>query len=782
MRAKQPYVGRSVKRLEDRRLLTGQGCFVDDIRLPGTMHIAFLRSDHAHARIVRIDVAAARSSPGVFAVVCAEDIVGDWREIVATSRMRNFQPTAMPLLAAAKVRFVGEAVVAVLAENRYLAEDAARLIEIDYEELPPLSDPETALCPDAVLLHEGLTSNVLVEREFARGEPEAAFWQPALHLKERFRMHRKTPLALENRTYLADYQAGQRSLTLHTSSQVPGIIRDALAKALDIPGSHLRVVAPDVGGGFGGKTSLYPEEVLVCVLSRRFGCPVKWTSDRLEDLLATSQGFDEIVDAELAVDASGRFLALKAEVIGDVGAYSVYPWTAGIEPVQVASFLPGPYKIEHYRARVRALATAKPPLGPYRGVGRPIATFVMERLVDMAAARLGLDPVELRRRNLVQADEFPYKTGSGIEWRRSGFLENLGGACDAIGYETLRREQQQARDQGRLVGIGIACFAELTGIGSRLSASPGMPINTGTETATVNLDATGAFTARFGVTSYGQGLETALAQVVADELQVDIERLRVRLGDTDQVGHGTGSYASRGAVLGAGAAMLACRALLCKLRRVAALLMQAEANEVALADGRFVVRDGSASLSYQTLAHTYYSHMGAIPADVRNHLGDLSATRVYDPEWGTTSSATHIAQVEIDRATLRVSTQRYVVAEDCGQRLNPMIVDGQIHGGVAQGIGAALYEEMIHDEQGQVLTASLADYVVPSSTEVPRIETVHLELEKPTTLGKLRGMGEGGTIGAPAAIANAVSDALAPLGKGVNTLPITPERIFQLLR
>ncbi|BFM17561.1 xanthine dehydrogenase family protein molybdopterin-binding subunit [Maricurvus nonylphenolicus] len=779
--AKSKYVGSRVKRREDPRLLTGRGKYVDDIKVAGLFHIAFRRSDYSHAEITSIDTEAAKASPGVVGVFTADDIWDEFNPILAQSRMRNYQPTTMAILAKDKVRFVGEAVVAVVAESRYLAEDAAALVEIEYNELPLVTDPEESVKEDSPKLHEQLASNIIVQREFNRGDIDQAIFESAVHVKERFRFHRKTSLAMENRTYMAQYDGGTEELTLHTSSQVPGIVRDILVDALDIPGSHLRVVAPDVGGGFGGKTSLYPEEVLVCILAKKLEGAVKWTSDRIEDLISTSQGFDELIDAEIAVANDGTILGVRADVIGDVGAYSIYPWTAGIEPVQVISFMTGPYKVEHYHGRVRGVATSKPPTGPYRGVGRPVSTFVMERLVDMAAQKLGMDPSEIRRRNLVQHDEFPYKTASGIMWDKSGFMEGLEGACEAIDYDALRSFQAEAREQGRMVGIGIASFAELTGIGSRLSASPGMPINTGTETATINLDSTGGITARFGVTSYGQGLETSLAQVVADELCVDIEKVRIIQGDSAQVSHSTGSYASRGAVMGAGAAMLAGQELLQKLKRVASILLACEIDQLSYEDGVFSALTSDNKYSLRDLAKAYYSQMGIIPAPLRNDIGDLSVTRVYDPEWGTTSSSTHIAMVEIDSETLKVDIKKYVVAEDCGQMLNPMIVDGQVHGGVAQGIGAALFEEMIYDEQGQNLTASLVDYVVPSSTEIPRMDVVHLDLEKPKTLGGVRGMGEGGTIGAPAAIANAVSDALSPLGQQVTTLPVTPERVFRLI-
>jgi carbon-monoxide dehydrogenase large subunit len=440
--------------------------------------------------------------------------------------------------------------------------------------------------------------------------------------------------------------------------------------------------------------------------------------------------------------------------------------------------MPGPYRVPVYRGRVRAVATCKSPTGPYRGVGRPAAAFVMERLIDMAARKLGADPRQLRRANLVRPEEFPYKTAPGIVWDRSGFIECLEGACEAADYEALRAAQARARAEGRWVGIGLACYAELTGIGSRISASPGMPINTGTETATLSIDSTGAVTAGFGVASHGQGLETTLAQVIADELGARLEDIRIIHGDSAAVAHGTGTYASRSTVLAGGAATLASRGLRDKLARIAGHMLEAAPADIEVADGVARVAGTDRSVTFRDIAKAVYSEMGRLPKEVREDLGE---TATYDPYFGTTSSATHLAQVEIDPETYAVKVQRFVVAEDCGRVINPLIVDGQVHGGVAQGVGAALFEEIVYDGEGQLLTASLVDYLVPAASEIPPIETIHVESVAPSNIGGFRGMGEGGTIGAPAAIANAIADALAPLGIEINELPATPERLHRLI-
>jgi carbon-monoxide dehydrogenase large subunit len=770
-------IGARIKRTEDPRLLTGLGSYTDDRQVARVLHVAFRRSEHAHARFVSIDCAAALAAPGVVAVLTAADLEGV-NPVFATSRMKGYYATPILPLASEKVRHVGEAIVGIVAESRYLAEDAAELVEIAFEPLSAVADAVEAAQTGAPLLHEEAGTNVLVAREFKRGDADAAFSEAPVTVGGRFRMRRHTALAIEPRACVAEYEGGRDALTLHSATQIPGIIRDALGDAFGMPGSRVRVVAPDVGGGFGGKGSLYPEEIFVCAAARQLGRAVKWTGDRMEDLAATSQGFDEIVDAELALDRDGKMLALRADTVGDVGAYSIYPWTAALEPVQVVSFLPGPYRIEHYRGRVRAVATSKAPTGPYRGVGRPTSTFVMERLMDMAASKLGLDAKDIRLRNLVGAGEFPYKAASGIVWDKSGFQDCLNAACDAIGYDALREAQKEARAQGRWFGIGVASYAELTGIGSRISVAPGMPINTGTETANIRIDSTGAITAAFGVASHGQGLETTLAQIVAEHLGARFEDVRIVQGDSAAVPGGTGTYASRSLVLAGGAATLAARAVREKVLNAASHLLETSAADLVAEEGKVSVAGTDRAVTFGEIARAVYSDMARLPPSARE---ELAASKMYDPVFGTTTSATHIAAVEIDPETFEIQVRHFAVAEDCGRLVNPLIVDGQVRGGVAQGIGAALYEEVVYDDQGQITTASLVDYLVPTACEIPPMQVVHLESESPTTLGGFRGMGEGGTIGSPAAVANAVSDALSPLGIEINELPVTPERLFRLV-
>jgi len=771
------HVGMPIRRTEDPRLLTGNGEYTADRKPDRALHVAFRRSEQPHADIVRVDATKARAAPGVVAVFTADDVAADYKPVIPFSRMPNYYATLIAALASKKVRYVGEAVVAVVAEDRYLAEDAVELIDIEYALLGAVSDPEFAVSRDAPLLHEEAATNVLIAREFRKEDAAADLAAAHVRVRDRFEMTRKAPLAIEPRSYCAEFESRRDSITLYTSSNIPGIVRDALAESLDLPGSRLRVVAPDVGGSFGSKGSLYPEEILLCVAAKKLRRSLKWTADRLEDISSSSQAFAEIVDAEMGFDENGIAVALEADVIGDVGAYSIYPWTCGLEPVQVVSFLPGPYKIRSYRGAVRGVATNKPPTGPYRGVGRPVSTFVAERLMDMGAKALGIDPLEIRRRNLVRADEFPYRIASGIIWDRTGFVECLEAAVQAGEYEKLRKQQSAARAEGRYFGIGLATYAELTGIGSRIAVAPGMPINTGSETAKIRIDSTGAITAAFGVASHGQGLETTLAQIIADDLGARFGDIRVVQGDSDAVPMSTGTYASRSAVLGGGAAKHASRILQEKIKKVASHLLEAAADDIDVADGLATVTGTDRVVTFKQIAKAVYSDMKTLPVEARQ---ELEASYTYDPINGTTACATHLVAVEVDPTTCFVKILRYVVAEDCGRIINPMIVDGQVHGGVAQGIGAALYEEMIYDEDGQLVSASLADYVIPSAVEIPHIDVVHIE-SCSAVAGGFRGMGEGGTIGAPAAIANAVSDALSALDINVSILPITPERIFRLL-
>ena len=496
--------------------------------------------------------------------------------------------------------------------------------------------------------------------------------------------------------------------------------------------------------------------------------------------MTSTQAWDEIVDAELGLQADGTIVGLRAEVMSYIGAYSIYPWTSTVEPVQTISFLPGTYRIPHYRGHVQGVATCKAPMGPYRGVGRPVTTFVTEGLIDRAARRLGRDPADLRLQNSIRPEDFPYKTPSGIIWDQASLIECLQKSREVLDEDTTRQWQTEARAQGRWVGIGYASYIELTGVGSAIPVSPGMPVSTGTEGAFLRVDPSGTVTATFSVAPQGQGHETALAQIIADSLGVSFENIRVICGDTALAPQGTDTYASRSAVIAGGAAIRASQALKEKALQIAGHMMESNPADLDLQGGQVIVKGKpDRSLPFREVAKAAYGGLRRIPKGMEP---GLEVTRFYDPYFGTASNATHVATVEVDQDTYEVKIQRYIVVEDCGRMINPIIVEGQVRGGVAQGIGAALYEEVVYDEAGQLLTGSLVDYLVPTASELLPIEVHHIETPSPTTLGGFRGMGEGGTIGAPAALANAVSDALSPLGIEINELPITPERLFRLVR
>jgi carbon-monoxide dehydrogenase large subunit len=772
-------IGAALPRVEDARLLSGAGRYVADLELPGMLHAAFLRSPHAHARVVGVDVGAARRAPGVVACLTGAELGAHAGTMRAPSRMRGYRVTDFPALALGKVRHLGEAVAVVVATDRYAAEDAAELIGVEYEPLPVVGDVEAALGTGAALLHEEAESNVILARTFAQGDVDAAVAGAAVVVGDRFRFHRHAGVAIENRACVADWQAADRALTVWSSTQIPGIARDMLAELLGLPVQRVRVVAADVGGGFGLKTVLYPEEIVIAALARLVGRPVRWIGDRREDLLTSTQAWDEVIDAELAVDGEGRIAGLRARVVADIGAYSIYPWTASIEVIQVVSFLPGPYRVAHYRAEALGVATNKAPMGPYRGVGRPVSVFVTEALLDRAARRLGLDAAEIRRRNLLAPEDLPYRSASGIVWDSGGFQESLARVCEVAEYRALRAEQRRARGAGRYLGVGIASYVELTGVGSAIPVSPGAEIATGTEGATVRVEPGGGVVAIFGLGCQGQGHETTLAQVVAGELGVTVADVRVLYGDTATGPHSTGTYASRSAVLGGGAAIRAARAVRDKALAIAAHQLEASAADLEIRDGVVSVRGlPGRQMALGGIATLAYAGTRRLPKDMEP---GLEATRFYDPYFGTASNATHLAVVEIDPATCAVRVLRHVVVEDCGRVINPLIASGQTIGGVAQGIGAALLEEVVYDAHGQLLTASLMDYLVPTAGEIPPIEVIHLDRPSPTTLGGFKGVGEGGTIGAPAAIANAVADALSPLGIEVTELPITADRLFRSL-
>jgi carbon-monoxide dehydrogenase large subunit len=768
--------GAPVRRKEDARLVTGRGHYVADVELPRLLHVAFIRSVHAHARLLRIDTTAAAATPGVVAVVTGHDPAISPHAIRARSSLPGYVETAQPVLAWPKARYCGEAIAAVVATDRYVAEDAAALVEVDYEPLPAAVDAVAAVGAGAVV-HDEAPDNVLLSRRFDQGDVDAALNASAIVVRRTFRTNRLTALPLDGRGGVADWSAADGRLTLWSGTQVPHLARHGLAETLGLAEHRIRVIAPDVGGGFGAKANLYPEDAALCLLAMRLGRPVKWIEARREGLLASVHARDHHYEARAGFAADGRLLALDVRITCNAGAYSIFPWTAGIETLMAGGLLTGPYKLDHYRCETRAVATNTTPAGPYRGVARPATTFVMERLLDLGARALGVDPVTIRRVNLIGGADLPYTSATRLVHDSPSYPVCFEKVVEAIGYDAFRAEQARLRDEGRLVGIGFAAYNELTGLGQAASAGPRMPFRTGHEGATVRMDPEGAVTVLAGVTSQGQGTETTIAQIVAAGLGVPLDSVSVRLGDTDATPFGLGAFASRQAVIGGGAAMRAASALREKVARIAAHVLEAAAEDLDAADGRIFVKGApDRGVTHAEVARIAHLETHRLPRDVEP---GLEATRFYDPIRGTFAAGAQAAVVEVDPDTGRVAIRRYVCVEDTGRVINPLIVEGQVQGAIAQGIGGALAEHLRYDSAGQLLTGTLMDYALPTAADIPAVELGHVEDPAENLLG-VRGVGEGGTLGPAAVLANAVADALAPLGVEPDELPLTPERLWTL--
>ena len=742
------------------------------------LHVAFVRSAHAHARILRIDAEAARAAAGVAAVVSGDEPAFARHRIRARSALPTYVETEQPILAWPEVRFAGEAVAAVVARDRYEAEDAAGLVAVDYEPLPVAMDLAPAR-PGSPVVHGAAADNVLLSRRFESGDVEAALGGAAAVIDRVFRTNRQTAAPLEGRGGVAAWNPAEGKLTLWTGTQIPHLVRHALAEMLELPEHRIRIVAPDVGGGFGVKGVLYPEEVALCLLARRLGRAVKWVEQRREGFLASAHARDHRYAVRAGFDREGRLLAMDVRIACNAGAYSVYPWTAGLEALMAGGLLAGPYKVRHYRCEVAAVATHTTPAGPYRGVARPATTFVMERVLDLGATALGLDPVEIRRVNLVGPEDLPYTSATRLVHDSASYPVCFEKVVEAIGYRAFRAEQARLRGQGRHLGIGFANYNELTGLGQAASAGPRMPFRTGHEGVTVRMDPSGAVTVLAGVTSQGQGVETTMAQIVASELGVPLGAVTVVLGDTDVTPFGLGAFASRQAVIGGGAAMRSARALREKVARIAAHLLEAAAADLDVADGRIAVRGmPDRALPIAEVARVAHLETHRLPPDVEP---GLEATRFYDPIRGTFAAGSQAAVVEVDVATGQLTIRRYVCVEDTGRVINPLIVEGQVQGAIAQGIGGALWEHLVYDPAGQLLTGTLMEYALPTAAAMPPFELDHIEVPAENLVG-VRGVGEGGTLGPAAVLANAVADALGPLGVEMNELPLTPERLWAAAR
>jgi carbon-monoxide dehydrogenase large subunit len=775
-------LGARVRRVEDPRFLLGQAQYVADLQRTDTLHATFVRSPFAHARVLSIDTSAAGALPGVRLVLTAADLAGQIEPIRAISNYEGFMSTEYLPLAGDKVRYVGEAVALVIASSRYVAEDAAELVDVQYEPLPPVVDVERALEADSPRLFEEHPSNVFITRNLKAGDPDTAFRDAHLVVKHRFTTQRHTGIPMETRGCLVEYQQARQQLTVWSSNQTPHLLRTGLSTCLGIPEHRIRVIAPDVGGGFGIKGNLYPDEIAVAYAATKLHSAVIWLEDRREHFTASAHARDHVHYVEAAVTADGVITGLRANIIVDVGAYSVWPWTSTIEPRMASAILPGLYRIQNYEYTARAVATNKTPLGPYRGVARTSAFFSLERTVDEIARKLGLDPFDVRQRNYIQQDEFPYTSATGMVYDSGSYAEALQSVRQALDYETFRTRQREARKQGRYIGLGLCAFTEQTGNGAVEYGKRGSSINMGYEPVTIRFDPSGTVLLFAATHSHGQGHATTLAQLAADELGVSLNDISVIQGDTDLVPYGFGTFASRSAVMAGGATIQASRVVASKIRRVAAHWLEASPDDLDLGGGRATVRGApERSVSIREIASAAVIQCDRLPP---GEEPGLEATERYTAGIGTGgfSNACHGVIVEVDPETGKIDIQRYAVAEDCGTVINPTIVEGQVHGGIAQGIGGTMYEHLAYDEQGQLMTTSFLDYLIPGATEVPQIEIDHLESPSPVTLGGIKGMGEGGAVAPAGAIANAVVDALSPLGVTITDLPLDPQRIRALIQ
>jgi carbon-monoxide dehydrogenase large subunit len=779
---KVPFVGRSLPRREDRRLLTGRGQFIADLDLPHMLHAAFVRSPLAHARIRSVDCSRAASSSGVAFVLSGADLarllppVPDTqlslpRKWAALVRHKFINPQ-QPLLAHDKVRHVGEAMAVVVAQSRYAAEDAAQLVIVDLDPLPAVVDPETALRPGAPIIHDKFQTNLIGAFTVGKGEVDAALARAPHKLKRRFHHHRYAAAPIECRGVVGAHDARTDCVTIWSSTQVVHWVRREAASLLRLPEARVRCVALDVGGGFGVKGHVYPEDLLIPFLARRLNRPVQWIEDRREHLMCSCHSRDQTHDVEVGFDGEGRILALRDDFIVDCGAWN--PIGVGVV-YNTAVHLTGPYKIGNMTINASVAATNKVPNAPYRGAGRPEAAFAMERVMDLVAGVLGLEPAEVRSTNMIRADEMPYhvglpyRDGEPIVYDSGDYQAALRNALAAIGgVAAFRRRQRAARREGRYLGLGIGCYVEGTGVG---------PF----ESATVRIDPSGKVYVSSGACPQGQGMETIFAQVVADTWCVDPEDVVTTFADTSAIAIGFGTIASRSTVTLSAAIHGASERLRAKVFAIGANLLECAAGDLELRKGGVgILGVPGAEVSLAAVAQA--ARPGWDHGRPQGVEAGLEETYYYEPPTVTWTYAVHVALVEVDVELGRVSIEKYVVAHDCGVVVNPMLVEGQIVGGAAQGIGGALFEEFNYDSEGQLLAGSLADYIMPTACEIPSMHLIHQHSPSPLNPLGVKGVGEGGAIAPPAAIANAVCDALHPFKVELNRLPLKPERIREAVR
>jgi carbon-monoxide dehydrogenase large subunit len=766
------YVGTRTKRKEDPRLIRGMSTYVDDVKLHGMLHVAIVRSPHAHARLKSIDTSAALKLPGVVAVFTGKDVqqVGS---VPCAAQIPGLRIPKHPVLAIGKVRFVGESVAAVVAQDRYIAADAASLIEVDYEPLPAVIDPLKALEPGSTVIHEEWKDNVAFKTQSVAGDVEQAFkGAEAPIIKQRLINQRLIPVAIETRGVVAQYQPGDNLLTLWSSSQIPHLLRTQAAIMVGLPENRVRVIVPEVGGGFGSKLNVYREEGLLGFLAMKVGKPVKWIEDRRENFLSTIHGRDQVDDVEIAVKKDGTILGLKLRVVADLGAY--HQLLTPLIPGLTGAMISGCYRFPNVSIDTTGVFTNKMATDAYRGAGRPEATYLIERIMDLIAAELQLDGVDVRRKNFVPSSAFPYNTPTGLTYDSANYETCFQKALDIVKYKELREEQKKLRAQGRYMGIGISTYVEICAMGP----SSGMPAG-GWESATVRVEPTGKVTILTGASPHGQGQETTFAQIAADELGVNFDDIIVQHGDTSIVQYGVGTFGSRATAVGGTAVYMALQKMKEKAGKLAAHLLKTGGSSFSFEGGRVVSKsDASKAMSFFDLTQAAY-HAKSIPAGFEP---GLEATAFFEPSNYTFPFGAHIAVVEVDPETGEVQFKRYVGVDDCGRIINPLTVHGQIHGGIAQGFGQAMLEEAVYDESGQLITGTLMDYAIPKSTDLPWFELDKTETPSPVNPLGVKGVGEAGTIGSTPAIVNAVIDALAPFGVKHLDMPLRSEKIWKAVQ
>jgi carbon-monoxide dehydrogenase large subunit len=769
-------VGARVPRVEDPRLLTGRGRYIADISLPNMLHAAFVRSTLAHARIESVDIGEAEDLPGVHALWTGADVQPLTGGIPGGLQIEGMQTTMQPALAHDFVRYVGEPLAVVVADSRHIAEDAAALIDVDLHPLPAVLDAEAA-ASGGDIANEDVPDNLVLARDNLQGDPDAGFASAAVTVSGRFRSGRTAAVPMETRGCIAQYEWTTEQLTLWSSTQMPHFFRSMVAAFTGMPEHAVEMIAPDVGGGFGQKCHLFPEEIVIPLLARALGRPVKWIEDRAENLMTGTHAKQQLNDMEIAFAGDGKIVGLRQHVIGDGGAYNCFPWTALVEPMAAAGTVTSVYDITDIKTRFEAVLTNKVPIGACRGIGWQAPQIARESLLDQGARQLGLSPFELRKRNVVKPDQFPYTAATGLRFGEGSYLESIEALEGAIDNERFRARQKEERDNGRYLGLGISVFNEVTGLGTVAAYQTGFPVTTH-DTSTVRMEPSGKVTVFTSLTSQGQGHQTTLAQIAGDALGVPLEDVIVRAGDTRQA-YGIGTWGSRAAVIGSGSILRAAEPIRQKLLQTASHMLEVSEDDLLLANGRIEVKGSpDKGMAVADAAGVIY-----FAAHVRPPGMDptLESTAAYDPALEVMANGAHAAIVEVDAETGIVTIERFVAVEDCGTMINPMVVEGQLRGGITQALGAALLEEMVYDDQGQLLTTTFMDYLIPTASEAPPIEIIHIETPSKVTAGGVKGMGESAMIAAPAALVNAVNDAIEPLGAYLTDVPLTPDRILSAI-